>query len=157
MCVCAICTNQHYFLCKMSRSGPTKVTQEDKKSKSTVGVQKWPRVSSASPHWRFIQQERYFPPLPDISLANTHYLTWLRVCVYQPSQQSSNHIKVHTPRRCQIIAAPSSFSFFFSFFASLLLDSRSIGCFSFFWFFPTLDILFLCWLETSSCRSEILI
>lgn len=32
----------------------TEVTQEDKKSKSTLGVHKWPRVDSAPSQWRFI-------------------------------------------------------------------------------------------------------
>lgn len=55
------------------------------------------------------RREFFFFSLPDISLANTRYLTWLGVCMYQPSQQSSNHVKVHTPRRCQIIIAPYFF------------------------------------------------
>lgn len=91
----------------------------------------------------------FFPPLPDISLANTHYLTWLWVCMCQPSQQSSNHIKVHTPRRCQIIAAP----FFFYLLVFMTCDSCSRGYFFLFWFFQTLAILFLCVLSEKIFRS----
>lgn len=90
-----------------------------------------------------------FPPLPDISLANTHYLTWLWVCMCQPSQQSSNHIKVHTPRRCQIIAAPF---FFFYLLVLMTCDSCSRGYFFLFWFFQTLAILFLCVLSEENLQ-----
>lgn len=92
-----------------------------------------------------------FPPLPDISLANTHYLTWLWVCMCQPSQQSSNHIKVHTPRRCQIIAAP--FFFFFYLLVLMTCDSCSRGYFS--KLFPSYTCV--CCLKKSSDLPQILI